>query len=498
MSDRGEDPAPPEASASHEAGHRAARNTAILMVAEIVGRLAWFAVFAGLGRAQGEAEVGIFVFAAAFVQIAILGLDLGLDRYLIKTVAKEWEERHGLASDIVALKLVIALPLILALLGLSSLLGYQGTTQVTILILSFAFIFESLGRTVFSLLIASESGGPIAVTAIVQRVAAAALGILFLLLGLGVIAVAIAYAVGAILGLVLGTILMARTIGLWRWAPKRTRWPAHAKASLPFAAEDVFTVLLFKLDAVILALLTTEAIVGIYGAAYRVFEATLVIPYALVRAFSAMYVYLERDTEPTIHGTFSRSIKVALAGLLPLAVSFGLLAEPLITAAFGDEFAEAAGPLRLLAPAVAMLGIVSLSNSVITSRRDPKIVMYITAAITILNVALNLILIPPYEAAGAAAAMLVSEALWSITALVIAARTVGGLAWMSTLAGPLLAAGAMAAVIIPLAGEPILALAASLVAYFSVLFAVERVTSPDDVRFAMRLAGRFLPGRAPS
>jgi O-antigen/teichoic acid export membrane protein len=468
------------------------------MAAEIVGRLAWFAVFAGLGRAQGEAEVGIFVFAAAFVQIAILGLDLGLDRYLIKVVAKEWEERHALASDIVSLKLVIAVPLILALLGLSSLLGYGGTTQITILILSFAFIFESLGRTVFSLLIARESGGPIAITAVVQRVVAAALGIIFLIIGFGVVAVAVAYALGAVLGLALGTVLMARTIGVWRWAPARARWGAHAKASLPFAAEDVFTVLLFKLDAVILALLTTEAIVGIYGAAYRVFEATLVIPYALVRAFSAMYVYLERDTEPTIHGTFSRSIKLALAGLLPLAVSFGLLAEPLITAAFGDEFAEAAGPLRLLAPAIAMLGIVSLSNSVITSRRDPKIVMYITAAITVLNVALNLILIPPYEAAGAAAAMLVSEAIWSVAALFVAARTVGGLGLTRMLAGPLLAAGAMAAAIVPLEGAPILALASGLGVYLVALVSIERVTSPEDVRFAMRLAGRFLPGRATS
>ena len=73
-------------------------------------------------------------------------------------------------------------------------------------------------------------------------------------------------------------------------------------------------VLLFKVDAVILALMTTEAAVGLYGAAYRVFEATWSSPTRSSRAFSAMYVYLERDTEPTIHGTFSRSIKLASPG----------------------------------------------------------------------------------------------------------------------------------------------------------------------------------------
>ena len=109
----------------------------MLMTAEVVGRVAWFAVFAGLGRTQGEAAVGTFVFAAALVQIAILGLDLGLDRYLIRTIAKEWEERHTMASDIVALKLALSIPVTLSLVLFSTVMGYEGTTQITILILSF-------------------------------------------------------------------------------------------------------------------------------------------------------------------------------------------------------------------------------------------------------------------------------------------------------------------------------------------------------------------------
>ena len=479
---------------AHAAGHRAARNTAVLMASEIVGRLAWFAVFAGLGRTQGEAEVGIFVFAAALVQIAMLGVDLGLDRYLIRTVAKDHEQRHSLLSDIVSLKLVLAVPVALGLALLANLLGYGGETEQTIYLLTIAFVLEGLGRTVFAVLTAFEEGGPIAITAVVQRVSAAALGLIALILGYGVVVVAACYLVGAAIGLALATVLMFRAVGVPRWTPDRRRWMRHARTSLPFATEDVFTVLLFKVDAVILAVMTTEATVGLYGAAYRVFEATLVVPYALVRAFSAMYVYLERDTEPTIQGTFSRSIKLALAGLLPLSVAFGLLAGPLLTATFGDDFTEAAGPLRLLAPAIAMLGIVSLSNAVITSRRDPKIVMYLAAAIAAVNVALNLALIPAYEASGAAAAMLISEALFSAAALTIAARTVGGVEWLRMLAGPLIAGAAMAAVILPLDGTPLLALAAGGLAYLAVLYTVERLVSPGDVRFATDLLARYLPG----
>jgi O-antigen/teichoic acid export membrane protein len=483
---------------AHTAGHRAARNTAVLLGAELVGRLAWFVVFAGLGRTQGETAVGIFVFAAALVQIAMLGVDLGLDRYLIRTVAKDRARRHALLSDIVLLKLVLAVPAGIGLALLANLLGYGGATEQTIYLLTIAFVLEGLGRTVFAVLTAYEEGRPIAITAVVQRVLAAALGLLALALGYGIVAVALAYLIGAAVGLVLATVLMFRSVGAPRWEPDRRRWLAHAKTSLPFATEDVFMVLLFKIDAVILALMTTEAVVGLYGAAYRIFEATLVIPYALVRTFAAMYVYLERDSEPTIQGTFSRSIKLALSGLVPLSVCFGLLAEPIITATFGEDFAGAAGPLRLLAPGVAMLGIVSLSCGLISSRRDPKIVMYVTGVIAVLNIALNLILIPPYEASGAAAAMLISEACFSVATLTIAARTVGGLAWVRMLAGPLGAAIVMAAVILPLAATPLLAVALGGIAYVVALYAVERTLSPADVRFAVDLVRRYLPGSSPA
>lgn len=359
--------------AARAAGHRAARNTVLLFAGEVIGRLAWFAVFAGLGRAQGEAAVGVFVFAAALVQIAMLAVDLGLDRYLIRTVARDRDERHGLLSDVIALKLLLAAPVAMALVVLAQVMGYGGATEATIYALTAAFVIEGLGRTVFGVLTAHESGGPIAITAIAQRVIAAALGIAALLGGLGVVAVATCYLIGSAAGLALSIALMSRAIGPPRWAPDRRRWSRHARASLPFAAEDVFMVILFRIDAVMLAAMTTEIAVGLYGAAYRIFEATLVFPYALVRAFSAMYVYLERDSEPTIHGTFGRSIKLVLAGLLPLSVGFATLAGPLLDLTFGPEFEGAAGPLRLLAPAVAALGVVSLSIALITSRRDPRI-----------------------------------------------------------------------------------------------------------------------------
>ena len=90
---------------------------------------------------------------------------------------------------------------------------------------------------------------------------------------------------------------MSRTIGVPARKVNRADGRTLATSSLPFAAQDVFSALLAKVDALILAVLTTQAAVGIYGAAYRLFESTLLVPYALAGAFSAMYTYLGHDSE---------------------------------------------------------------------------------------------------------------------------------------------------------------------------------------------------------
>ena len=73
-----------------------------------------------------------------------------------------------------------------------------------------------------------------------------------------------------------------------------------------------------------------------------------------------------------------------------------------MTLAYGADFADAAEPLRILAPVVVMLGLVTLCSSLIISRRSPRTMVPITAAMVAVNVVLNLVLIPSLEDDGAA------------------------------------------------------------------------------------------------
>jgi len=480
-------------SAGDRAGRRALRNTGVRAAGEVVGKLATFLLFAVLAREVGQTGVGAFVFAFAFLGLCMVPIALGCDSYMLREVAKDRSAADRLFFNVIALKLAMAVPVLgLCFAGVVA-LGYDGRTRDTVFVLAAGLMLDFLGKSLNGLFNANERSDLLARSLVIQRVTTAALGIGALALGYGVVTVAALYSVGSALGYFVAVGSLRRHIGVPRRTVDPRGWRGLVTTSAPFAIQDVFTAMLFKLDAVILSLIATEAAVGRYGAAYRLLESTMFIGWALNGAFVAMYAYLGRDTDPTVGAVFGRSIKFALVLLVPLAVSMGILAEPLAILAFGSGFEAAAEPLRLLAPVVVALCLVALSSSLIVTRRSPATMIRITGPMVVLNIGLNLALIPSLEDSGAAVAMLVTETLFVFVAMRIAAQEVGGLRWASLAGAPLLAGAAMALPMVLLAASPLASLAAGFAVYVVTFVLLERVISPADLAFFTSTLKRILP-----
>ena len=487
-----ESPAP---GAAEQAGARAMANTTLRAAAEIVGKLVSLLLFAAIAREGGHAGLGAFVLAFAFGQLVLVPVDFGLDRQLTRRVAESPPAAGRLWKTVHAVKLALLVPIVAVAAVALLLLGYSRDTRLVVVALLPGLVFDSLARTAFGVLQGIERGGPIGIGIVAQRVTGAGLGVLMLGLGHGVPAAAAGYSAGAAFGYVLTVVLLDRHVGLRRaGGAQPAGWSLLLRTSLPFGLQEVFSVLLFRLDALILALLATEAAVGRYGAAFRLFEATLFVSYSLSSAFSAMYTYLGLDTVPSIGAAFGRSLKAALAILVPCAVALGVLAEPILTTIYGDDFAVAAPALRLLAPVVVLVGVFILSASLIAGRGDPAVTARLTGLMVLVNVGLNLALIPAYEEQGAAAAMLVTEAVLVLAVLRLAAPLVGHLPWRPTAAGPLLAGAAMFASLLVVESPWIPALVLGGFVYVASLVVFERVTCPEDVAFVRRMLGRRRSG----
>jgi O-antigen/teichoic acid export membrane protein len=488
-------PRTPRLSPGRAAGERAILNTAYRGVGEIVGRFASLLLFAYAGRKLGQNGLGAFVFALAFTSVVMIAVDLGLDRYIMRAIATERSSAHSLFFNVILLKVARAVPLFLLSFAGLHFVGYSHEAQVTAWVLAPGVFCDSLGRTQLSLFVAHERNGPAAAADTIKRVLSAALGIIALKSGLGVISVGATYSIGAVAGVVIGFALMARTIGVPARLVSHRDWRALSFSGIPFAVQDVFTSLLAMLDTLILSLLATQAAVGRYGAAYRLFESTLFISYALVGAFSAMYTYLKHDSDPPINTVYQRSVKLAVTLLMPLTVTFVVLARPICRLIYGPAFAAAAVPLRILGPGVVLFGFVTLTVSLLISRGDPRRTATVTGTIVALNMILNFTLIPVLNVAGAATAMLATEVIFAVWIARRALHAVGKIQWLPTTIGALGAGAAMAAVALPLHNSLAAALAAGLVTYVLVLLVIEWLIDPFDVLFvANMIRRRLFPG----
>jgi O-antigen/teichoic acid export membrane protein len=211
-----------------------------------------------------------------------------------------------------------------------------------------------------------------------------------------------------------------------------------------------------------------------------------------------MYTYLRRDSDPSVQGVFQRSLKLALLLLVPCAVVFATVPEFVSRTLFGSGLEAASTSLRILAPVVVLIGLVTLSTSLVVSRRDPRTVLRVSGAMTVLNVALNLALIPSLDERGAAIAMVATYVVFLVLALRMVIATLDTrLRWAATAAAPLIAGAAMAAAMLALRGTPGAALAAGVVLYPLAFVVAERAISPSDLAFvATFLRRRLRPPRA--
>ncbi len=177
-----------------------------------------------------------------------------------------------------------------------------------------------------------------------------------------------------------------------------------------FLCISAATTIYFRCDIVLLRQLTPDpAATGNYAAAYRLIEGVIMLATPLAHIFFRRLRVSLDDT-----AAFKRSFGLMLAVMAALSVCAtlgGLLLGPFIlTLAFGDKYADAIPLLSwLLASLPFILPNYVLTQALIALGRE-RYYAYLTVVAAVLNIGLNLLLIPHMAAKGAALATVVTEA----------------------------------------------------------------------------------------
>ena len=236
------------------------------------------------------------------------------------------------------------------------------------------------------------------------------------------------------------------------------RLAGYARFGFPVSGALILALVLASADRFLIAAFLDEARVGAYHAAYSLSNRTLDVIFLWLGAAGApaMVMALERGGQPALDRAARDQVSTILLIALPAAAGLALVARPLAEVMVGEGLREAAAQVT---PWIALAGLFSGLTThyflhAFTLGQRTRLLMLASAVPVVVNVALNLTLIPRFGLIGAAWATAATYGFAAAAYAVLGRRSVRLPIPVETLlkAGAATAAMALAVLAVPAFG----------------------------------------------
>lgn len=185
----------------------------------------------------------------------------------------------------------------------------------------------------------------------------------------------------------------------------------HLKPILVFFAISCAATIYTNLDTVMLGFIKTDTDVGCYNAAVRIktILVSIVTSLGVVLLPRASY-YLEHNEKEEFFRITRKAINFVFLIAVPLMIYFIVFAKEGIFFLSGDAYTGAIIPMQIIMPTLLFIGLTNIMGiQMLVPMGREKIVLYSEIAGAIIDLILNMILIPKLSATGAAIGTLVAE-----------------------------------------------------------------------------------------
>lgn len=464
---------PPIGSPGSVGRGRATRDIAAQVLGRLFNLALGIVVTALIARTLGERDFGQWSTLFVVIQLAGYLTDLGLESVVVQSAAGDPKQEARWIGALVSLRLLLVVPILAVTVVVVFLLASSHQMLLAGIALSAGILNGVPGalRVVFQFRVRNDV--PIVVMTINSVVWGASVIVLAMQHG-SMTAFAVCFlAVGTL------TALLQAGVGLRevtvRFAGARRLWSELVRIGFPIALGGLLITAYGRIDQIIVFELAGARQAGLYGAVYRVLDQAQFLPISLTTTLlpilSAVYV----SDPQRVPRLLQTAVDYATMGSLG-ALAFALAASrPVVGLVFGEEFADAAPALPILMGAFVLISYGYLASMVVLILRLQRAFVAFAAAGLVVNVALNLLLVPKYGFLAAAWITLATELVVLTLTLRLILRRFTYRPSLRRLLRTGIAAGALVGVLFALrsAGTPIGGLAAvAAVAYPLLLIAV--------------------------
>lgn len=381
-----------------------------LIFENILRNLIGLFVVVWVARYLGPEQFGLMNYALAFVALFSALATLGLDNITIRNIVSDPEKKGEYLGSTLLLKFFGSLiMLIISAIGMFLIEPGNTLVQLFVIIIALGYIFKSFDT--IDLWFQSQVQSKYSVfSRSITFVVISILKVVFIITQAPLIAFVLMYTLDSLLAAVLLVYLYHKkaTFSFFKWEIKYDVMKSLLNDSRPLILSGIAIMVYMKIDQVMIGNMIGDTQLGIYSAAVKLSEAWYFIPMIISGSvFPAILsarkksreLYLERMQ--MLYDSFTWfTISVALITTF--------MAPFIIRIIYGVEYIDAATVLsiHIWAGIFVFLGVAS--SKYLIAENLTKISFYRTFIGAIINIILNIILIPTYGILGAAIATLIS------------------------------------------------------------------------------------------
>lgn len=417
----------------------------VLLLNLIVKPLWILGIEVGVQNAVGAETYGFYFSIFNLAYIFNILLDLGITNFNTRNIAQHPHLIHKHLGAILSIKLMLLVLYALVTFTVGLLLGYHSRQFFLLAFLTFNQFLNSLIlylRSNFEGLLLFKWDSVLSVLDRLLMIAICGGLLLFqsqtfvFKIEYFVFAQTAAYLITAAVAL---GVLLSRTLR----TPKqfKMRWNrlfslAILKQSAPFALLVLLMASYNRIDPVLLQRLLPDGNyqAGIYAGAFRLLDALTMIAYLFSVPLLPIYAKLikerpqsatSNDTSAPITDTTQSMFTLVWVFSITAAITLATLSQPLMDLLYTEHSIASAKIFRILIFCIIPISTTYIFGTLLTANGSLKQLNLLAATSLLLNIFVNLLLIPHWGAIGSAWASLTTQTFMAVAQVVVALRIFG-------------------------------------------------------------------------
>ena len=402
----------------------------LLLFLNILIKPLWiFGIDLSVQNRVGATEYGLYSAIFSFTIIFNIILDLGLYHYNSQAIARNPDDIVKNFSRLTSLKLFLGLIYVVLALILGLFLNYTEEAFSLLLILVVNQLLASFVMFLRSHLSGLHLFKTDSIISISDK--------LLMIISCGVLLFtdvlntpftvmhfALAQLFSYLATAVVAFVIVFKKAGVFKWRLNLSEFQSNLKLSMPYALLILLMALYTRVDSVMLEQISGAFENGVYAQGFRLLDAVNQLGYLfailLLPIFSGMF-----ERKEDVGNLVKLSFSLIFVGTSALALG-SVFAAPGLMGALYTEHSDLSSPVfSLLIISSIAYGTTSVFGTLLTAKGSLRTLNYIALGGFVMNIILNLILIPKQGAVGAAVATLCTQSATAVLQLYYSFRIVG-------------------------------------------------------------------------